>query len=839
MAPRLPDHPAWTGRFTALCLILALPLSLLGSVGSALTAVWTNVNPGGGGAFTCAAAGPTGTIVIGSDIAGAYRSTDRGTTWTNIGYLNGGLRQSYVSAIAFDPAAAGIFYLAGEGGLYRSADGGSSFSPRMSGGFWSAIAVAPSDPRTAYAARHSAYDTTDPRIYRSSDRGLSWALAGALPAGTRVLKLAVRPNDPAQLFAVSGYEALMSGAGEPRRALYVSVNGGATWADAHGDSTNRGMTGNPWDAAYDPEHPDTIFATSVVSASNPDVSSSWSGYAWRGRQAGGIWDRLSSHTGAIVARRGPPGGPATVTTIDVGRGGPGCSECGSFTSSDGGATWFHTSDMTGWDTAWNGDVSWSYSAATTGVCKTLGQDLSAPQVLCWVTPQFAWMSTDAGASFARLFTDQPAPGYWKSRGLDNVAPAALSASGGMLYAGFYDLGIWRSLDGGASWQPSNDAGFTGAWSGKGGQCMTILADPARPQVVWASQGEDEEGARLIRSSTSGTPGSWATTSGLPSGYINGLSLDLESAVGARTLYVTSNGDVYKSANDGLSWNRKLACGACYSTAARGSTVLAGGENGLWRSLDGGTTWGETNPGIFHMDPSGDALKFAQWHGPHDIMIAGPAIYVADYGSGRGLYRSTDAGASWTRIVADDYARTIHRDAFGALYFGSSSATSAGGDGTAGASGIQVSTDAGATWSSLTSGLAWPFVWPIATVPSGGSRVMLFVGLPGSGFFRSLVAAGLPVAVEPTRSGGLRVAGFRPNPAGERVTVAFTLATSAPAVLEVLDVAGRRLVRREVGGMGPGDHLLLLGPAFRPTPGVYIVRLVQGARIAHATSVVVR
>ena len=117
--------------------------------------------------------------------------------------------------------------------------------------------------------------------------------------------------------------------------------------------------------------------------------------------------------------------------------------------------------------------------------------------------------------------------------------------------------------------------------------------------------------------------------------------------------------------------------------------------------------------------------------------------------------------------------------------------------------------------------------------------MLFVGLPGSGFFRSLVAAGLPVAVEPTRSGGLRVAGFRPNPAGERVTVAFTLATSAPAVLEVLDVAGRRLVRREVGGMGPGDHLLLLGPAFRPTPGVYIVRLVQGARVAHATSVVVR
>jgi hypothetical protein len=32
---------------------------------------------------------------------------------------------------------------------------------------------------------------------------------------------------------------------------------------------------------------------------------------------------------------------------------------------------------------------------------------------------------------------------------------------------------------------------------------------------------------------------------------------------------------------------------------------------------------------------------------------------------------------------------------------------------------KVSTDAGATWSSLTSGLAWPFVWPIATAPVAG------------------------------------------------------------------------------------------------------------------------
>jgi photosystem II stability/assembly factor-like uncharacterized protein len=164
---------------------------------------------------------------------------------------------------------------------------------------------------------------------------------------------------------------------------------------------------------------------------------------------------------------------------------------------------------------------------------------------------------------------------------------------------------------------------------------------------------------------------------------------------------------------------------------------------------------------------------------------------------------------------------------------------AGGVGAAGASGIKVSTDAGATWSSLTSGLAWPFVWPIATAPVAGNQVNVFVGSPGSGFYRTTLAGGGPVAVaEATRNPALRVTGFRPNPARGHIAVAFSLATAEPAALEVFDLAGRRLVRREVVGMGPGDHLIPL-PAFAPGPGVYVIRLAQGDRSASASGVVVR
>lgn len=83
----------------------------------------------------------------------------------------------------------------------------------------------------------------------------------------------------------------------------------------------------------------------------------------------------------------------------------------------------------------------------------------------------------------------------------------------------------------------------------------------------------------------------------------------------------------------------------------------------------------------------------------------------------------------------------------------------------------------------------------------------------------------------------RVAGFRPNPALGEVNVAFTLESDAPAELVVLDVAGRRVLAREVGDRGPGEHLLRLDAAL--PAGVYVVRLTQGGRSVVARSAIVR
>jgi hypothetical protein len=79
--------------------------------------------------------------------------------------------------------------------------------------------------------------------------------------------------------------------------------------------------------------------------------------------------------------------------------------------------------------------------------------------------------------------------------------------------------------------------------------------------------------------------------------------------------------------------------------------------------------------------------------------------------------------------------------------------------------------------------------------------------------------------------GYRVAlaGFQPNPASGTPTVAFALADASPATLQVMDVSGRRLVVREVGGLGAGNHTLELEGAAL-APGIYWIRLTQSGTV---------
>jgi hypothetical protein len=80
----------------------------------------------------------------------------------------------------------------------------------------------------------------------------------------------------------------------------------------------------------------------------------------------------------------------------------------------------------------------------------------------------------------------------------------------------------------------------------------------------------------------------------------------------------------------------------------------------------------------------------------------------------------------------------------------------------------------------------------------------------------------------------------PNPNSEDLAVTFALADSRPAVLELLDIAGRRVLSREVGALGPGSHTVSLArEASELRPGVYAVPLRSAARAATLRAVRIR
>jgi hypothetical protein len=96
----------------------------------------------------------------------------------------------------------------------------------------------------------------------------------------------------------------------------------------------------------------------------------------------------------------------------------------------------------------------------------------------------------------------------------------------------------------------------------------------------------------------------------------------------------------------------------------------------------------------------------------------------------------------------------------------------------------------------------------------------------------------PVAV--SDDGRIALALERPNPNPSRtgaMLVRFTLPTDTPATLGLYDVAGRRILAREVGALGAGTHAVNLAADRRPGAGIYFVRLQQGP-LARAQRIVV-
>ena len=693
---------------------------------------WQRTNPGGGGAFNAAAIGPDNAWLVASDLSGAYLSRDAGATWHPLGAAQG-LTVTHVASVAFDPRDPALLYAGTEDGIFRSADGSQTFTVVLAHGYIEDIRFAPSQPNIGYAAYHSAFDVADGRVYATQDRGLTWhALPNqGLPAGLHLLKLRIHPQHPEVLFALAGEGRFACGPA----ALFLSRNGGTSWQRLAPE------LGQILDFALDPHDPNRLYLSTYGDVWDPgyacvtdDPAGGWV-YTGAAPDTGEpTWQPISVPLGARNLLLWPdPTRPATLRVLDL-------DYREVWATEDRGATWSQLSDFTDWDPGWSGSID-AYGSSFNGDAKTWTPHPQRPDTLLWVDSQSVWVTHDGGKTFHPAHTTAQPGGGWQSTGLDNIVPfdLALDANGRDIYAGLADLGCWHSPDYGKTWQICNDPRFTGTWEGRGGNTLTVLADPDRPGVVWLSQAPELDTGPHVLLRSEDFAASWrAVGEGLPNAPLAGLSLAPSSPPGARTLWITAGGDVYRSLDDGTTWQLALACGGCRITAVDPfppQRVFAGGEAGLWRSEQGGApgTWNRIGPPEFVGENPEGVFWDSAWQGVAALRFEPgwpEGVWAAVFGEERGIYYSADGGSTWQQVLAHDFARDVLPLNHGEIWAATSSALYSGGYVAVPLQGVLRSPDHGRTWHPYNQGLAWPLAIRLLYDPA---RQRMWAALPGLGY----------------------------------------------------------------------------------------------------------
>lgn len=227
---------------------------------------------------------------------------------------------------------------------------------------------------------------------------------------------------------------------------------------------------------------------------------------------------------------------------------------------------------------------------------------------------------------ARLVADTTAEVAPETAGLDwaMVGPTNIggrltdiAVGDGAVYAATANGGVWRSTDGGDTFEP--------AWPDDLTQAIGALAITPSGTLL-AGTGELNPGGGSI---TFGGTGMYRSTDGGDTWALVGLE---ESGTFGRIM----------ADDEGTIW-----------AAAGGNLFVPGGDRGLYRSTDDGQTWelalapaNDTTGGAdIAIDPTDSAVVYvSMWD---HLRTPGDRIYG---GTGSGLYRTFDGGETWSAVT---------------------------------------------------------------------------------------------------------------------------------------------------------------------------------------------
>ncbi len=571
---------------------------------------------------------------------GVFKSTDGGTTWSQLTLPPGG-GIYYTSSIAVAPSNSNDVYIAGYYDIYKSTDGGNTWTElNLTDGAVDAIVVDPNNANVIYAAYGSGFggDSTNFGIYKSTDGGTTWTwLTNGLPPANQIdrVSLAISPSDNQILYAGINGNKPNSSSSDTNR-VYRSTDAGATWSvlppvqtksyNANGFGGDQGWYNNV--IAVDPTHPDTVYLGGIDFWRSSDGGQTWTnlthGYGANDGENihvdqhaiafangngstfyigndGGVWKTIDGSTSFTNCNAGLQ----TIQFYDIAASATNPSITVGGTQDNG--TESNNLPSSGWSEVYGGDG---------------GYVLIDPQNSQIIYSEYVngglVKSTNGGSTWQNITTGIGEKGYW-------IEPYVMDPNNpNILYTGTNK--IYKTTNGGTNWTP-----ITGDIRKSGDLFTTMSISPVQGGVIYAGMSgyrgaDNPDSAFLYVSTDSGAQ--WTDISGnLPKGTDFCQVTADPTHNGVAYLAVLTYGPylesphVLKTTDYGNTWVGLDSSGAngngfpnvptkVICVDSTNSRIYAGTYEGVFRSTDGGATWSQYGIGLPNSVVDGLAIQYS-------------------------------------------------------------------------------------------------------------------------------------------------------------------------------------------------------------------------------------
>jgi len=295
------------------------------------------------------------------------------------------------------------------------------------------------------------------------------------------------------------------------------------------------------------------------------------------------------------------------------------------------------------------------------------------------------------------------------------------------------------------------------------------------------------------------------------------------------LYTNARNHVYRSIDGGESWGKFNTTPFPWSVGtfavsrwqpAEGSMIWAATASGqthqLW--VWNGLAWNDRSAGL----PNGRRIRRIA---TVDFHATDAYVVMQGIVSGQQVFKSTNLGLTWTNVTGDLPAIPVgdiveHPSDSERLYLGTEM-------------GCYRSSNGGTNWERWNHGMPEAnIVTDLATVDSLATvgRFYVVAGTYGRGLWSREVSNDDPVGIADLRDEltSLQLSVPRPNPARDIVTLEFSIRAAATVTLDLHDATGRRIQRLARGPRETGSHRVDVDVTGL-TAGAYFVKLESGER----------